>query len=408
MRLPRPDLPAIRLWSSFRITLALRPRCLGIGLALLSAVSASADSRIWIPVKINGQPMKFIFDTGSSDTVLFRHTADRIGLHYAFPPPGTPIAPGQIPAAQSDPVNLTLHDQAIPAVRLKVIADPPGQLNQLDGLVGWPNLRNNDFIFTGANVSFRFLKAGSQTAADGVRFFVRADNNLLAFASAPGDSVPPVYVGVDSGSDHGVHLSPARWRQWRQSHPDAPLTLTAYFTPAAGLVVAEESWARSIDLAGLELTDVAVAPSDPAVMANYPADTIAVIGLEGLRRLNITYQAKSGSAYLSPVNRAPQPYVHNMIGAVFVPASLDSDPLVAHVIAGSPAAKAGVRDGDILLKIDQLDVTPWRTTPGILPLRRFFCQAPGTVLHLTLRRGERTFVADVALKTILGPAGAAR
>jgi predicted metalloprotease with PDZ domain len=75
---------------------------------------------------------------------------------------------------------------------------------------------------------------------------------------------------------------------------------------------------------------------------------------------------KKGLAYVRAKKTVATPPDHNRLGAVFVPIESQSDDLIAHVIAGGPAYDAGVRDGDVLLKIDKLDVTRWRTDPTIL------------------------------------------
>jgi C-terminal processing protease CtpA/Prc len=75
--------------------------------------------------------------------------------------------------------------------------------------------------------------------------------------------------------------------------------------------------------------------------------------------------------------------------------------LVAHVLAHTPAFEAGIRDGDVLLKIEDLDVTKWRTLPGILPLARFWTRPPGTRLGLTLKRQSNLYRATLVLREIL-------
>jgi hypothetical protein len=56
----------------------------------------------------------------------------------------------------------------------------------------------------------------------------------------------------------------------------------------------------------------------------------------------------------------------------------------------------------VLLKIDRLDVTQFRTQPGILPLTRFWCQPAATKLNLELRRGAEIFRTTVELRDLLG------
>ena len=73
---------------------------------------------------------------------------------------------------------------------------------------------------------------------------------------------------------------------------------------------------------------------------------------------------------------------------------------MAHVAEKSPAQKAGIRNGDILLKIGGLDVTKWRTDPKVLPLRRFWIRPAGTKLELSLTRDDKPLKATVELKDI--------
>ena len=59
----------------------------------------------------------------------------------------------------------------------------------------------------------------------------------------------------------------------------------------------------------------------------------------------------------------------------------------------SPAYAAGIRDGDVLLRIGQRDVTNWRADaefPRLVFPRSPVHGAAGTQLELTLKRGEET------------------
>ena len=80
---------------------------------------------------------------------------------------------------------------------------------------------------------------------------------------------------------------------------------------------------------------------------------------------------KTGVAYVQPHPGPRAPYQHNRLGAIFAPGDA-SDDLVAFVLDGSPAYEAGIRNGDVLLKIGDLDATKWQTDPAVLPLSRFW------------------------------------
>ena len=91
------------------------------------------------------------------------------------------------------------------------------------------------------------------------------------------------------------------------------------------------------------------------------------------------------------------------MGAVFTPVDLESEDLIARVVGGSPGWEAGIRNGDVLTRIGELDVTKWRTDPNVLPLARFWSRAAGTKLDLTLRRGKQVFKTEAVLRQILPP-----
>lgn len=377
---------------------------LGLVIANIS-LGQEYDARIYIPVKVNDQPLNFIFDTGASDVAIFRHTAEALNLKLTSPPTDVVLPAGQIPISRSEPIKLTIFDSDFEDLHLPVVDNPPGPLINLDGVIGWPILRNNQILFKGDTLHFEIGPDQPSQTRQWLKLREKYDHAVLSL-ELPTNKFPqvhPSYLGIDSGADHGIRLAPELWKKWRAKNSRSPFTLTAYFMPLAGIVTSEVGWAKKINLHGLEFKGVPVGPMNRAEQQVYPSGTIAVIGIQALRRLDIFFDGKNHEAYIHPADTPPPVYRHNMIGAVFSPTDVNSDLLIAHVIKGSPAYSAGVREGDILLKIGDLDVTPWRITPGILPFSRFFTQAPGTVIKLTLKRGEKTLVTHVTQRTILGP-----
>jgi len=86
-----------------------------------------------------------------------------------------------------------------------------------------------------------------------------------------------------------------------------------------------------------------------------------------------------------------------------MPLDKNSGDLVAHVVRASPAYEAGIRNGDVLLKVGDLDVTKWRTDPKVLPLSRFWSMPSGMRLDLVLKRGNEVYKTHPLLRHILGP-----
>ena len=172
----------------------------------------------------------------------------------------------------------------------------------------------------------------------------------------------------------------------------------------SGLLVSEEMWTQKIALGPLGLTDVSVLEADPGLDGFFHSAGMqfeATLGFAALKRLEVIIDGKRGIAYCRPRPTPPLPYEHNRLGAVFAPHDLQSDDLVAHVVDGSPAYEAGIRDGDILLRVDGRDVTRWRS--GATPNTPFREQSAGTKFELTLRRGDKIFQTTAVLRNILPP-----
>jgi C-terminal processing protease CtpA/Prc len=121
-----------------------------------------------------------------------------------------------------------------------------------------------------------------------------------------------------------------------------------------------------------------------------------------LRRQDVVVDGKNGVAYFSRRQLPASPVQHNRLGAVFTRSDLEQDALEAHVAPGSPAELAGIRSGDMLLKIDTLDVTKWRTDPSMRS-SQFWQRPAGTKFDLTLKHADVEITVTVTLRDILGP-----
>jgi hypothetical protein len=282
----------------------------------------------------------------------------------------------------------------------------PSYLRGVDGIIGWPLVSENILqidMMKDKNTVKTVQAAPDDPAWMKVGLLTNSD---LLDLEIPDKNGTKAIIFIDTGMSDGVKLAPPIWRNWKAAHTNSPFTLSGYFTPALGLVIKEESWAKEISLGPLTLTDVPIMEADSADIASgsFPDTQYeATFGLAALKRLNIIIDGKHGVAYLQFKKTPPLPYEHNRLGAVFVPHDLQSDDNVAHVMNGSPAYEAGIRNDDVLLKIGELDATKWRTDPNVLPLSRFWSSPAGTKLELTLKRGDKVFTTTAVLRNILPP-----
>ena len=378
-----------------------------IGVLAWAGSAAGDDERIMVDAQINGQPVRFAFDTGAGDAVLiFSKTAEKLGLTVTPPPPGQKPAPGQVANGTTSPVKLELGG-AEALTSLGVVDTPAYLALGMDGVLGWPAIKG-DLVAIDCladRVSFLNKLPGKMSGWTKYHIITNLPGAGLTL-ELPHKHDADEILAIDTGSFYGVELSPARWWTWKTREAKPPYTLNAYYTPSIGLVVEAEAWAKTIAVGSLALTDLPVTKVDKSYvgMNSIPeASFEGTLGFAALKRLDIIVDAKNNLAYLRPKKSPPTPYDHNRLGAVFAPPTKQSAELVGHVIPGSPAFAAGLRDGDELLKIGALDCTRWRTDPAVLPLTRFWNSPAGTRLDLTVSRGGKTFETTATLRNILPP-----
>lgn len=356
-----------------------------------------ADEYLVIDAKINDKSVRLSFDTGAEYTVIFERTANRLGLKFTPPPTKQPSQPGQIPLGVTEPFRFTLGD-ATRTWRLAVLKLPDHIRPPIDGLLAWSGVRKGII-----RIDAVAMQVGPQTDLPGdidqwSSWQIDPQRRLLT-VKVPQASDPNAMFFIDTGSPYGVELNAVRWKDWCLKHPKRPTTLTANYSPNIGLKVYEESWADKLTIGRFSISQVPVTPMDSIferMFTNYQA----TLGLFALTRFEVIIDGRNDCLYTRPIDKPAMKYDHNRIGAVFVPQDNKSDLLTAQVLPQSPAHQAGIRNGDVLLKIGELDVTQWRTDPKVLPLSRFWNRPAGTKLKLTLSRSEKSFKATVELQNI--------
>ena len=267
--------------------------------------------------------------------------------------------------------TLTLCGIEFPKCRFGVFDIPEYLRTSFDGVMGWRNLRDNVIEIGHDGGVWRVLPKLPADLSGWRRWKLVPDEPMLVFEC--GNGAGPVRVAIDTGSPLGVALKPERWRDWRAAHARRPATLEAAYSPGEGLIVYEVSRAKEIELGGLRLADVPVTECWHRASQRYDA----VLGMFALTRLRVIIDGKGGALYTRIIDRPAATYDYNRLGAEFVPADeAKGDDLIARVSEGTPAYDAGVRDGDRLLKIDDADVTQWRTDRRVLP-RRFLTRPTG-------------------------------
>jgi len=378
------------------------PVCVGLLLACLASASALAKDvevkptyRLWIVIGIEGQDVRLAVDMCAEQTVLLRSEAERLKLKIEGPPADTVAGPGETIVSTALDVHVQLGEQQV-VTNIAVVEDPP--YSDIVGAVGWSWLKQTRFVINWDAQQIQFL-GGDDDLGQGLEGFTAfglSDQVPLAAISLGGEKDGLVYL--DTGSFAGVAVSDARWASFRKQHPQAPKTLQAQYDASAGVIATEIMWADRYDLGKLTLraTTLESCTRGHAALPGFQA----ILGISAMFNLHWVVDGPGGQVLIRPVPEIRTPFDYNRAGAVFLPKGPGDDTLVARVVEGGPAYVAGVRDGDALLAIGDLDVTRWRTDPKVLPLSRFWWQPAGNRLELKLRSGGRSKLAAVTLRDL--------
>ena len=361
---------------------ALRICILFLLLPLFSPILVLAsDERLTLNAKINGETIRLAFDTGMPTALtllsptakkLSLKTEERNGRKYAF---------------------FTIYIAGHEFINAQALVMDSIPFPDIDGVVGWPALLGNIWRVQWENMSlsimpsipkeilsWQSLKLAAQIPVAAALFFENSDG----------------LVYLDTGHSGGIALSEPRWNKWVQENSHLPWTLKSGYLPAAGgFFLTELSWANSFKLGPLEIPCVVIEKN----VIKWPK-LEAVLGIEALKHFEIVFDLTNNRIYLENRPYSSEKFPHNRLGATFLPSSLESESLVGYVLKNSPAYKAGLRSGDILLKIDNIDMTHWKTDPTIWK-REFWEAKPGTKYIIEVDRKKRKHKFSVTLEEIL-------
>ncbi len=376
----------------------------GLVLAVELLVAPGAKDRPCMEAQVNDHPIRLQIDTGAEELMMFSYAADRIGLPYQKPP--QPAAPSQLKSGHfmvypSDRCQLRLGNRDV-QMRLPICEVPPWvQSAGVDGVVGWRVLSNNILHIDWGRKMLEPVPQIPGPAAQWQRFDVYAPPGQRVLALQVSESSEsPKAVYIDTGSDGGVEVASALWKEIVAQHPGLSTTIAGSYGPGVGYSASSVCWLPVLKVGNLELHDVPVSEA-PKGFQQWPA-YLAQIGLYGLTRLELFVDGRQNRAYVRAKQDYSKKYDYNRAGVVFLPADGQSADLLAKVLDGGPAYEAGIRNGDRLLRANGRDVAGWQTDPnGWMSDTSTFEQPAGTKVALTIMRDAHPMEVTVVLKDLL-------
>jgi hypothetical protein len=369
-----------------------------IGIVFFRATLNAEDDRIWLKTKINGKPVHLCFDSGSSIGALCPQTIQKLGLKF-IPAPTNALWHGVL-AGDTEDCTLTLD--GTDGKTSFLVLDLPAYVSQnlssdFDGLIGYYLISHNVTRIDAVEREITFLPKVPKQTAQWARLSVLTNFGVLDLQILHADHSNGV-VCIDTGSSYGLELPVQEWHRWKESHPQSPITIDTVSSFDEGFFVTEEAWADQISVGPIVLTGVPIMCASPAGASRWGAQYEGTIGLAALKRLDLIVDGNNGLAYLRGKKTRPPAYRHNRLGAIFAVTTTQTNQAVARVVDGGPAYEAGVRNGDVLLQVDEVTVRGWTDD-----WRSLFYMPAGTKLKITLKRDGKIFTTTATLREILQP-----
>jgi hypothetical protein len=364
--------------------------------------------RIRVDAELNGTSARLFLDTGAARSLLFQESAKLLGLKLVelakkSEASSAVTEDGRVTFRyRTGECTLGIGPWTFEDATFPVFAVPQGLERHAVGILGWPFLRQGVLEIDWDQRRVGFRKDAPAHCTGWAKWKARENASVL-IVELPRDDAPALSLVVDTGDPGGVGFGEQPWRRWTHRHGSAKTTLRGSYQPGRGFAVEPRQWARKLILGGVEIEGMPVGFDGNRLVKTWRCD--GRIGLLGLSRFNLVIDGPGRTVHVQPRAKFFWKVAYNRLGAVFIPESLESVRLIAHVAPGSPAARAGIRKGDELLAIGDLDVTAWRTDPQVLPLSRFWEQPAGTELVLTLTRGAEPFEITVKLEELFPDAG---
>ncbi|HET6275955.1 MAG TPA: alpha/beta fold hydrolase [Candidatus Cybelea sp.] len=345
---------------------------------LLAAVTASAsadsatipfmlfDNRMLIEVSLDGKgPFSMIVDTGSSSLVITPDVARRLGIvarpagrAYGAGSGSSALASARVPSLAIG--SLRFRDVNADVIDLSPIRRKFG-FPALDGVIGYDTLRRFRMRIDvdASRITLSTVASAMPKTASSVAFTVDA-SGLIDIPAAV-DGIHGTFL-VDTGDRSSLTLF-RHFAQTNDFYRDAPVrnVVTGY---GLGGPIYSDLLRTTVSLFGATIPGVLTRASRDKGGAFATGAEDASVGMGLLKRFNLVFDYPDGKifawpsalfAYADPRDpgtygeKLPALARHALFGAAV--AQGPNGVRVSSVIAGSPAAAAGMRDGDTIRAI---------------------------------------------------------
>lgn len=354
------------------------------------------NNHIFVNVFVNGQgPVRMIFDTGGMNVVT-PDLAARLGLasEGAFQARGVGEKSEDIGLTRVRELRLgevTLKDQSLFVLALKDMDRVEG-VNGIGGIIGFELFKRLVVRIDYAARKLTLTRPGAfQPPGSAVAIPFTFDERTPQVEGKI-DGIPGRFT-IDTGSRTSLDLNGpfSRTHGLRQKYGARIEAVTGW--GLGGPSRSAVAKAGTLELGGLRVESPVVhlslqekgALSDPYLAGN--------VGGGILKRFTATFDYGHQVMYLEPNGQTADAYDRAGLWINLAEAGYE----LVDVVAGGPAAEAGLKPGDTLLSLDGRSAKELPLSEARARLR----QEPGTRVRATVRSGGATREVDIALRELI-------
>ena len=320
------------------------------------------DDHVLVRGTLNGREVRLVLDTGASDVLVSPETAAAAGIQRAAKVRFGAFGNGRGTAKKGVADSVSVGPAAAEMVPVAIMAFPPPFTD--DGLLGLSFLRRFTFRLDYQQKLLSFASPASSNLTGGGSVLALQHEAPPLVVLAEVDGIPAKLV-VDTGSSRALIL-----RSWfvekhklRERYPKRLSLVTG--VGLLGQMNGEIARLQTLRLGDYTVTNVF---AEFETKANtWPGDFAGFVGAQILSKFNLTFDIAGRRLWIEPnanytMESPPPASVRS--GLVCLPKGTNW--IAQDLIAGSPAAEAGVRPGDHLLEINGVSVQSLK--PGEIKL----------------------------------------
>jgi Aspartyl protease/PDZ domain len=367
---------------------------------------------IIVPVKINNSDtLHFILDTGVSSIIL---TDPKIAKKLDLKPirsikisgagEGLELIAGVSIGHTIKMGDMVGYRQNIIALENDVLALSEFVGTPIHGIIGYDIF--NRFVVTIDFISLEITLENPEhynyKPSKGERLPITIEDSkpyLSGIEVIDNEKVTPLKVIIDTGAGHALSVDASRISQVAMPLKTVKAQLGRGLS---GIINGSLGRIPRMKLGKFELKDIVTSFPDSASVVSKTSPLVerqGNIGCELLRRFKVTFNYRDQYIVLKPINRRmKEPFEHNMTGLeIMAKGENFQDFTIERIIEDSPASKAGLREGDYLMFIDN----KYHNQLTISEIYKIFQKGEGKQITFIVRRAGEMIYANLTLRRVI-------